>query len=65
MLIENISRPVPNIAHLLLSYDVENRVERTKLQPKFYYRLALLLQAFIYVAWSLFWSGIELCLLDN
>ncbi|XP_078177488.1 nuclear pore complex protein (DUF3414) isoform X2 [Carex rostrata] len=37
MLIENISRPVPNIAHLLLSYDAENRVERTKLQPKFYY----------------------------
>ncbi|KAJ4808768.1 nuclear pore complex protein (DUF3414) [Rhynchospora pubera] len=37
MLIENIPRPVPNVAHLLLSFDVENRVERTKLQPKFYY----------------------------
>jgi hypothetical protein len=64
MLIENISRPVPNVAHLLLSYDVDNRVEHTKLQPKFYYRLAMLLQAFIYLARSLFWSGIELLLLD-
>ncbi|EPS58170.1 hypothetical protein M569_16646, partial [Genlisea aurea] len=37
LLIENISRPAPNISHLLLAFDVNDHVERTVLQPKFHY----------------------------
>ncbi|MED6124108.1 hypothetical protein PIB30_056009 [Stylosanthes scabra] len=37
LLIENISRPAPNITHLLLKFDLDMPVERTVLQPKFYY----------------------------
>ncbi|KAL3535856.1 hypothetical protein ACH5RR_004317 [Cinchona calisaya] len=37
LLIDNISRPAPNIAHLLLKFDLDNPVERTVLQPKFHY----------------------------
>ncbi|XP_070003798.1 nuclear pore complex protein NUP205 [Nicotiana sylvestris] len=37
LLIDNISRPAPNIAHLLLKFDVNSPVERTMLQPKFHY----------------------------
>lgn len=38
LLIDNISRPAPNITHLLLRFDLDMPVERTILQPKFYYR---------------------------
>ncbi|CAA2964556.1 nuclear pore complex NUP205 [Olea europaea subsp. europaea] len=37
LLIDNISRPAPNITHLLLRFDVDSPVERTVLQPKFHY----------------------------
>ncbi|CAJ2632760.1 unnamed protein product [Trifolium pratense] len=37
LLIDNISRPAPNITHLLLKFDLDTPVERTVLQPKFYY----------------------------
>ncbi|XAR66900.1 hypothetical protein NMG60_11013275 [Bertholletia excelsa] len=37
LLIDNISRPAPNIAHLLLKFDLDAPVERTLLQPKFHY----------------------------
>ncbi|KAJ1403557.1 hypothetical protein SESBI_27265, partial [Sesbania bispinosa] len=37
LLIDNISRPPPNVTHLLLKFDVDTPVERTVLQPKFYY----------------------------
>ncbi|PSS20924.1 Nuclear pore complex protein [Actinidia chinensis var. chinensis] len=37
LLIDNISRPAPNVAHLLLQFDLDNPVERTLLQPKFHY----------------------------
>ncbi|CAN4094283.1 unnamed protein product [Withania somnifera] len=37
LLIDNISRPAPNITHLLLKFDVDGAVERTVLQPKFHY----------------------------
>ncbi|KAL5098578.1 hypothetical protein RYX36_002905 [Vicia faba] len=37
LLIDNISRPAPNITHLLLKFDLDTPVERTILQPKFYY----------------------------
>ncbi|KAM7512709.1 hypothetical protein LguiB_011584 [Lonicera macranthoides] len=37
LLLDNISRPVPNITHLLLKFDLDAPVERTMLQPKFHY----------------------------
>ncbi|ESW10307.1 hypothetical protein PHAVU_009G198200 [Phaseolus vulgaris] len=37
LLIDNISRPAPNITHLLLKFDLDTSIERTVLQPKFYY----------------------------
>ncbi|XP_028801287.1 nuclear pore complex protein NUP205-like [Neltuma alba] len=37
LLIDNISRPAPNITHLLLKFDLDAPVERTVLQPKFHY----------------------------
>ncbi|KAL3747686.1 hypothetical protein ACJRO7_016483 [Eucalyptus globulus] len=37
VLIDNISRPAPNIAHLLLKFDLDSPIERTMLQPKFHY----------------------------
>lgn len=37
LLIDNINRPAPNIAHLLLKFDLDTPVERTLLQPKFHY----------------------------
>ncbi|GLT26191.1 hypothetical protein SLA2020_012740 [Shorea laevis] len=37
LLIDNISRPAPNITHLLLKFDLDTAVERTVLQPKFHY----------------------------
>ncbi|XP_042036809.1 nuclear pore complex protein NUP205-like isoform X2 [Salvia splendens] len=37
LLIDNISRPAPNITHLLLKFDIDGPVERTLLQPKFQY----------------------------
>ncbi|RAL44221.1 hypothetical protein DM860_016467 [Cuscuta australis] len=37
LLIDNISRPAPNITHLLLKFDLDNPIERTELQPKFHY----------------------------
>ncbi|KAL2479697.1 Nuclear pore complex protein [Abeliophyllum distichum] len=37
LLIDNISRPAPNVTHLLLSFEVDSPVERTVLQPKFHY----------------------------
>jgi nuclear pore complex protein Nup205 len=36
LLIDNISRPAPNITHLLLRFNLDMPVERTVLQPKFY-----------------------------
>ncbi|KAJ6381682.1 hypothetical protein OIU77_030370 [Salix suchowensis] len=36
LLIDNISRPAPNVTHLLLKFDID-AVERTVLQPKFHY----------------------------
>ncbi|XP_050229098.1 nuclear pore complex protein NUP205 isoform X2 [Mercurialis annua] len=37
LLIDNISRPAPNITHLLLKFDLDASVERSVLQPKFHY----------------------------
>ncbi|KAK2984101.1 hypothetical protein RJ640_018126, partial [Escallonia rubra] len=37
LLIDNISRPAPNITHLLLKFDLDSPVERTSLQPRFHY----------------------------
>ncbi|XP_048134215.1 nuclear pore complex protein NUP205 isoform X2 [Rhodamnia argentea] len=37
VLIDNISRPAPNIGHLLLKFDLDGPIERTMLQPKFHY----------------------------
>ncbi|KAM7263304.1 hypothetical protein ACFE04_000987 [Oxalis oulophora] len=37
LLIDNISRPAPNVTHLLLKFDLDTSVERTVLQPKFHY----------------------------
>ncbi|XP_009364040.2 nuclear pore complex protein NUP205 [Pyrus x bretschneideri] len=37
LLVDNISRPAPNIAHLLLKFDLDRPIERTVLQPKFHY----------------------------
>lgn len=37
ILIDNISRPAPNVTHLLLKFDIDHAVERTVLQPKFHY----------------------------
>ncbi|KAL7600679.1 hypothetical protein Lser_V15G24008 [Lactuca serriola] len=37
LLIDNISRPAPNITHFLLRFDLDSPVERTVLQPKFNY----------------------------
>lgn len=37
LLLDNISRPAPNITHLLLKFDMDSRVEQTLLQPKFHY----------------------------
>ena len=39
LLVDNISRPAPNVTHLLLKFDLDNNIERTVLQPKFHYRL--------------------------
>lgn len=37
LLIDNISRPAPNVTHLLLKFDIDHAVEQTVLQPKFHY----------------------------
>ncbi|KAL9242432.1 hypothetical protein vseg_016427 [Gypsophila vaccaria] len=37
LLIDNISRPAPNVTHLLLKFDLDTPIERTLLQPKFHY----------------------------
>uniref|UniRef100_A0A5B7BQC9 Nuclear pore complex protein NUP205 n=1 Tax=Davidia involucrata TaxID=16924 RepID=A0A5B7BQC9_DAVIN len=37
LLIDNISRPAPNITNLLLKFELDSPVERTVLQPKFHY----------------------------
>ncbi|KAK9060723.1 hypothetical protein SSX86_021429 [Deinandra increscens subsp. villosa] len=37
LLIDNVSRPAPNITHFLLKFDLDSPVERTVLQPKFNY----------------------------
>ncbi|XP_024182296.1 nuclear pore complex protein NUP205 isoform X2 [Rosa chinensis] len=37
LLTDNISRPAPNITHLLLKFDLDSPIERTVLQPKFHY----------------------------
>ncbi|KAI5320580.1 hypothetical protein L3X38_040288 [Prunus dulcis] len=37
LLVDNISRPAPNITHLLLKFDLDSPIERTVLQPKFHY----------------------------
>ncbi|GAB4828290.1 hypothetical protein Ancab_035204 [Ancistrocladus abbreviatus] len=37
LLIDNINRPAPNIAHLLLKFDLDVPIERTVLQPRFHY----------------------------
>lgn len=43
LLIDNISRPAPNITHLLLKFDLDTAIERTILQPKFHYRFVCFL----------------------
>lgn len=45
LLIDNISRPAPNITHLLLKFDLDAPIDRTVLQPKFHYRFNLWLCA--------------------
>lgn len=40
LLIDNVSRPAPNITHLLLKFDLDTPIERTLLQPKFHYRFS-------------------------
>ncbi|MQL73492.1 hypothetical protein Taro_005836 [Colocasia esculenta] len=37
LLLDNITRPAPNITHLLLKFDVDAPVDRTVLQPKYRY----------------------------
>ncbi|KAH1131571.1 hypothetical protein J1N35_002949 [Gossypium stocksii] len=37
LLIDNVSRPAPNITHLLLKFDLDTAIERTLLQPKFHF----------------------------
>lgn len=37
LLIDNVSRPAPNVTHLLLKFDLDTTVERTVLQPKYHY----------------------------
>lgn len=37
LLINNLSRPAPNVSHLLLRFDVDVPVERSILQPKWHY----------------------------
>ncbi|KAJ8436841.1 hypothetical protein Cgig2_026165 [Carnegiea gigantea] len=37
LLIDNISRPAPNVTHLLLKFDLDTPIERTVLQPRFHY----------------------------
>ncbi|XP_050365168.1 nuclear pore complex protein NUP205 isoform X2 [Argentina anserina] len=37
LLIDNVSRPAPNITHLLLNFDLDSPIERSMLQPKFHY----------------------------
>ncbi|KAL6226355.1 hypothetical protein ACLB2K_000317 [Fragaria x ananassa] len=37
LLIDNISRPAPNITHLLLKFDLDSPIEHSVLQPKFHY----------------------------
>ncbi|XP_031385732.1 nuclear pore complex protein NUP205 isoform X2 [Punica granatum] len=37
LLIDNISRPAPNITHLLLKFDLDGPIERSVLQPKFHF----------------------------
>ncbi|TYJ97812.1 nuclear pore complex protein NUP205 [Cucumis melo var. makuwa] len=37
LLIDNISRPAPNVTHLLLKFNLETSIERTVLQPKYHY----------------------------
>ncbi|KAI3802991.1 hypothetical protein L1987_31138 [Smallanthus sonchifolius] len=37
LLLDNISRPAPNVTHFLLRFDLDSPVERTVLQPKFNY----------------------------
>ena len=44
LLIDNISRPAPNIAHLLLKFELDIPIERTVLQPKFNYRYKCILK---------------------
>ncbi|XP_072964597.1 nuclear pore complex protein NUP205 [Typha angustifolia] len=37
LLIDNLSRPAPNVTHLFLRFDVDHPIERTSLRPKFHY----------------------------
>lgn len=37
LLIDNISRPAPNVTHLLLKFDLDTPIEQTVLQPRFHY----------------------------
>ncbi|KAH9317382.1 hypothetical protein KI387_019151, partial [Taxus chinensis] len=37
LLINNLSRPAPNVTHLLLKFDVDGPVDRTILQPKYHF----------------------------
>ncbi|XP_042454349.1 nuclear pore complex protein NUP205-like isoform X2 [Zingiber officinale] len=37
LLIDNINRPAPNVAHLLLRFDIDSPVEHSILQPKVHY----------------------------
>lgn len=37
LLIDNISRPAPNLTQLLLKFDLDTPIERTVLQPRFHY----------------------------
>ncbi|KAM6580187.1 hypothetical protein CsatA_003961 [Cannabis sativa] len=37
LMIDNISRPAPNVTHMLLKFDLDSNIERTILQPKFHY----------------------------
>ena len=55
LLIDNISRPAPNVTHLLLKFDLDSSIEHTLLQPKFHYRLHGLQAAlvmFIHTFWK-------------
>lgn len=57
LLIDNISRPAPNITHLLLKFDLDTPIERTVLQPKFYYRFLSIIW-WCLISWFL---KIQLC----